>query len=166
MSVIPPGKKNSMSRLQRKCMFASVTAHGLLLALLVVSSAFVKAPSKQEPVHFVKIFRDSKVTDDATQGGGNPNVPSDATPSPAQPIVQPPAQPLVQEPPTKIETPPTPKVQRVEPTPPKKEPKKTPPKKEPKRNDTPKITENPKPTVTKDTTKQPKHEIVVDLIVI
>jgi TonB family protein len=171
MSVIPPGKKNSMSRLQRKCMFASLTAHGLLLALLVVSSAFVKAPSKQEPVHFVKIFRDSKITDDATQGGGNPNVPSDATPPPAQPIVQPPAQPLVQEPLPKIETPPTPKVQRVEPPPQTKETKQE-KKKQPKQ-ETPKITENknakriiPKPNLTEkpqDAPKPPKHEIEVNL---
>jgi len=154
-----------MSRLQRKCVFASATAHGLLLALLVVGSAFVKAPPKSEPVHFVKIFRDSKITDDETQGGGNPNVPSNVTPPPsAQPPVQPPTQPLVQEPPTKVETPPTPKVERIETPPPKKEPKKTPPKKEPK-TETPKITETPKPAVPKDNPKPPKHEIEVNLAV-
>ena len=153
-----------MSRLQRKCVFASFTAHALLLALLVVGSAFMKAPAKQEPVHFVKIFRDSKVTDDETQGGGNPNVPSTVTPQPvAQPPVQAPVQPLVQEPPTKIETPPTPKVERIETPPPKKDPIKKPPKKDPKRNETPKITENPKPTVPKDNAKPPKHEIEVSL---
>src|ERR1043165_268090 len=163
MSVIPPGKKNSMSRLQRKCVVASFTAHALLLALLVVGSAFMKSPPKSEPVHFVKIFRDSKVTDDETQGGGNPNVPSNVTPQqPAQPPVQPPLQPLVQEPPTKIETPPTPKVERIETPPPKKDPIKKPPKKEPK-HETPKITENPKTTVPKDTPKPPKHEIEVSL---
>ena len=154
-----------MSRLQRKCVFASATAHGLLLALLVVGSAFVKAPPKSEPVHFVKIFRDSKITDDETQGGGNPNVPSNATPQPSvQPPVQPPAQPLVQEPPTKVETPPTPKVERIETPPPKKDTKKT-TQKPPKHTETPKITDNPKPAVPKDNPKPPKHEIEVNLAV-
>jgi TonB family protein len=163
MSVIPQEKKNSMSRLQRKCVFASFTAHALLLALLVVGSAFMKSPPKPDPVHFVKIFRDSKVTDDETQGGGNPNVPSNVTPQqPAQPPVQPPAQPVVQEPPTKIETPPTPKVERIETPPPKRDTRKT-TQKPPKRTETPKVTENPKPTVPKDNPKPPKHEIEVNL---
>src|ERR1043165_8798198 len=63
MSVIPPGKKNSMSRLQRKCVVASFTAHALLLALLVVGSAFMKSPPKKEPKHDTpKITENPKTT--------------------------------------------------------------------------------------------------------
>lgn len=146
MSVTPPKKKNSMSRLQTKCVFASLTAHLLLLAALVVSSAFMKAPPKPEPVRFVKIFRDSQVTDAETQGGGNPNVPSDVIPAAAQPAIQPPAvQPNIQEPPIKLPKPVEPPSEPVK----KPEPieKKKPVVKEPvKKPETQKVVKNPNST--------------------
>jgi colicin import membrane protein len=132
-----------MSRLQTKCVFASTTAHLLLLALLVVSSAFVKPPPKPDNVKFVRIFDASKITDDETQGGGNPNVPSDVQPAPAPPpqaaqVIPQPTAPAIQEPPTKLIEP------EKKPEPPKHEPKKKkqpeptpePPKKEAKKPET------------------------------
>jgi len=122
-----------MSRLQTKCVFASMGAHLLLLAILIVSSAFVKPPANQETVRFVKIFRDSQVTDAETQGGGNPNVSTEITPppvAPAQPAVQLPDPPKAEPPPKKQE-------------PKKQEPKKTePPKPEPKKTEPTKVVKN------------------------
>src|SRR2546430_6946444 len=103
-----------MSRLHTKCVFASLAAHGLLLAILVVGSAFVKPPPKPEPTRFIKLFDASKITDDETQGGGNPNVPSDAMPPP-QMI------PQFQEPPTRQSEPPA-KPKTTEPPKKKKQP--------------------------------------------
>lgn len=130
-----------MKSLQSKCVFASAAAHGLLLAILVVSSAFVKAPPKQENVRFVKLFDASKITDDETQGGGNPNVPSDAVPAPAQPPV---VAPLVsQEPPIKLPEP-KPKTKTPEPVIEQKKPEpKVTKKPEVKPEPTPKIAKNP-----------------------
>jgi TonB family protein len=156
-----------MSRLQTKCVFASLTAHGLLLALLVVSSAFVKPPPRAD-VHFVKIFRASQITDAETQGGGNPNVPSDVTPPPAQPNPQPPvAQPIAE--PIKA---PEPKPKQAEPPPPlvKKQPETKPPeKKQPKPKPEPKLPE-PKITVNPNSTKiipkpdKPKIEVNTEIV--
>jgi TonB family protein len=121
----------------------------LLLAMLVVGSAFMRTPEKTKDVHMVRIFDASKITDDETQGGGNPNAPSDVTPAPAPPPIPQPSAPVVQEPP--IQTPPTPKVTIVEPPPEPKPKKRTPrveaPKPDPiKQNETPKIVKNPNST--------------------
>jgi periplasmic protein TonB len=129
-----------MNRLQTKCIFASLTAHLLLLAILVVGSAFVKAPPKPENVHFVKLFDASKITDDETQGGGNP----DATP-PAQ-LIQQPAPPIVQEPPIQVQEPPKTKPKTVDPTPEPKQPTPKPQVKKPKPEPTPKVVKNPNAT--------------------
>jgi len=147
--------------------FASAAAHGLLLGLLVVGSAFVKPPKKDENVRFVKIFRDSQVTDGETQGGGNPNVPSDATP-PAPKVVKqepPPVKPV--DPPPVKPADPEPKKQE----PPKQEPKKNPPKVEPpKKTETPKVVKNPlSPKVVPkqnlvDPKDKPKIEVNTDIV--
>jgi TonB family protein len=130
-----------MNRLQTKCVFASAAAHGLLLALVVVGSAFVKAPAKPENVQMIRIFPTSKITDDETQGGGNPNVPSDAVPPPVQaPVIPQPAPQINQEPPVKEPTPPKPQVKT-----PVTEPRKPQVKKPPK-VETPKVVKNPNAT--------------------
>jgi TonB family protein len=159
-----------MSRLQTKCVFASAAAHGLLLGLLVVGSAFVKPPKKEDNVRFVKIFRDSQITDGETQGGGNPNVPSDATPPAPQ------KQQTVQQdppPPVKQADPPPPEVKKQPETkPPEKKP--TPPKPDPKPPET-KITKNlnstkvvPKNKLTEKPPEvkpdKPKIEVNTDLV--
>lgn len=131
-----------MSRLQTKCVFASATAHLLLLAVLVVSSAFVKPPPKPDNVKFVRIFDASKITDDETQGGGNPNVPSDVQPAPAPPpqvapVIPQPTPPIQQEPPIK---------------PPEPEKKQEPPKHEQKK----KKTQEPPPEPIKKEAKKPE----------
>jgi colicin import membrane protein len=99
-----------MSRLQTKCVAASAGVHALLLAMLVVGSAFVKPPPPPENIRKIRLFDASKITDDETQGGGNPNVPSDVqpTPPPAQMIQQPTPQ-LAPEPPIKLPEPSKPK---------------------------------------------------------
>ena len=160
-----------MNRLQTKCVFASAAAHLLLLAMLVVGSAFVKAPPKTEDVRFVRLFDASKITDDETQGGGNPNVPSNVTP---QPLIQQPAPPIVQEPPIKIQEPPKTKPTPGEPTPvepkepaPKPVVKKQPPKQDPP----PKIAKNPNATkivpknqLTEKTETKPKIEVDIKTV--
>jgi TolA protein len=130
-----------MSRLQTKCVFASAAAHGLLLALLVVSAAFVNPPPKPDDVKFMRIFDAAKITDDETQGGGNPEAPSNVQP----PVVQ---QPIVQQPPAPISEPPT----RV-PDPPVQKLVEPPPAPVHKR-------EEPKKDVVKDTPKPPKPKPV------
>jgi TonB family protein len=179
-----------MSRLQTKCAFASGVAHALLFVLIIVGSAFVKPPPKPDAVHIVHIFDASKITDDETQGGGNPNVPSDATPpAPLPPTVvqQPLAQPV--EPPVRIPEP----VKKVEPPPaptpkPKREVKAEPPpeakketvKPEPVKKETAKIVKNdkgrkivPKERLTEKPVEtphveppKPKHQVEVNLDVV
>lgn len=137
-----------MNRLQTKCVAASAAAHGLLLALLVVGSAFVKAPPKPENVRFVRLFDASKITDDETQGGGNPNVPSDVAPAPMQPAVIPqPVVPRVIEPPVK-QPEPKPKAKQPEPVVEQKKPEPKPQvkKPEPKVDTQPKMVKNPSAT--------------------
>lgn len=74
-----------MTRLQSKCMFGSVVAHGLLLALVVIGSAFVNPTPPPDNVRFIKIFPPgAQITDEATSGGGDPNAgPSAAIQAPA-----------------------------------------------------------------------------------
>lgn len=124
-----------------------MAAHALLLAILVVGSAFMKPPAKPEPTRFIKLFDASKITDDETKGGGNPNVPSDATPPPAAQFVP----PAPQEPPIRQEAPP-PKLKTVE-TPPKKKKTVEPPPVEvkkpeskPEKTETPKFVKRPEAT--------------------
>jgi colicin import membrane protein len=136
-----------MNRLQTKCVFASAAAHLLLLAMLVVGSAFVKAPPKTEDVRFVRLFDASKVTDDETQGGGNPNVPSNATPPPQAAVIPQPVSQVNIEPPIK-QPEPKPKAKTPEPAPEVKKPEPKPQvkKPEPKPEPTPKIALNPNST--------------------
>ena len=124
-----------MSRLQSKCVFASAAMHGILFAIIIVGSAFVKAPPRPENVKTIRLMSNATITDEETQGGGNPNVPSDATPPPQ--LIQQPAPPIQQEPPVKL------------PDPPKKEPlvaKKQEPKPVVKKPE-PKIVEPPQKVV-------------------
>lgn len=106
-----------MSRLQRKCLLVSGATHGVLLLILVLSSAFVRSKPVPQPTD-LPILRviPRKLTDAAAYNSGNP--PARATP--VVPVVQPPpAQPA-----------PAPVVRPV-PPPPQRQPEPTPPAPEP-----------------------------------
>lgn len=80
-----------MDRTQKKCLFASVGIHSLLLLILLVGPAFlVSRDTQPEPMEILEIL-DATLVDAAVAGGGNPNV---APLPPAEaPPVQPPKQP-------------------------------------------------------------------------
>lgn len=134
-----------MSRLQRKCFFASATMHGLLLLILLVSPAFIPSEPKPEALQVIN-FIPTKVVDGLISGGGNPNVtqppPAPAVePTPVPPRLEPQPAPQPPEPkPEPIQPKPEPAPPKPEPVPPKKtEPAPKPertavvPKEEPKR---------------------------------
>lgn len=132
-----------------------MAVHCLLIALLVVSSAFVKEPPK-ENVRFIKIFDASriKLTDDETTGGGSPEAAPAVTPAAQQTVIQPVAAPPQPEPakPKPVEPEPEPARPVVKPDP---EPAKPVVKPEPER---PKPTK-PKPDLTAKTAKEPKKTV-------
>jgi TonB family protein len=112
-----------MSRLQKKCFFASAGLHGLLLSLFILSPAFLPKQEKFENLQIIT-FIPGKLIDEPFVGGGTPN----AAPPPASrieaPTTAPPeiqAQPPVEPEPVKpapkpekrIESPPEP--ERVKP---------------------------------------------------
>jgi len=87
-----------MGRTQSKCFLVSAIVHSLLLALLVVSSAFVTKKERVEDKPLLHMFDISKLTDDIvpTPGGGGPVAPP-ITPQPITP--QPIAPPIETKPP-------------------------------------------------------------------
>jgi TonB family protein len=79
-----------MDRLQKKCVIASASMHGLLAGTLLFGSAFLSPsskPSDREVLDFVPL----KTIDEAFQGGGNPNVTQSPPAMRPQPQPQPPA---------------------------------------------------------------------------
>lgn len=102
-----------MSRLEKKCFIVSATLHGLLLGVVVFGSAFLVPSEKIVPVHPIKVYDASLVTDALTSTGGNPNVTVAPAPAPPQ-IEKPEPTPLPVAPKPQPEPP---KVERVKPEP-------------------------------------------------
>lgn len=102
-----------MSRLQQKCLFASMATHGLLLSLLFFGAAFV-SPHTPPPAP-VLTFIPSKEVDAALFSGGSPAAPPAAAGSPPPPVV-------VEAPPPPVAPPPVPEVSAPAPEPPRAEP--------------------------------------------
>jgi TonB family protein len=73
-----------MSRLHRKCLVASTAVHGLLLLVLVVSSAFMDSRPLPFELPLLDVIPD-KIVDAALHGGGNP----EAQPTAPPPVVTP-----------------------------------------------------------------------------
>jgi len=132
-----------MSRFEKKCFIGSTSLHGFLILVFICSSAFFNS----EPVNDrgpVVDFKNYKVTDDSSHGGGNPKVQQEAPPPAPQPdppkqeLAKPvePVKPVEQakpEPPVKPKEPEKPIVKThgdlpVKVAKPKDEPKETKPK--------------------------------------
>jgi protein TonB len=103
-----------MTRLEKKCFLFSAGMHGLLLVILVGSSAFRDKPVSKD--NLILTLIPPNILDAPGAGGGSP-APAAAAPQPAQPVQTPvqaphPAPAIVQTP--QPVTPPKP-VERVEP---------------------------------------------------
>ncbi len=85
-----------MNRTEKKCLFASVGFHLLLVVILLVGPAFLSSRNKYDDLPVID-FIPSKLIDGPFAGGGNPNArpPAPAPPTPAQPAAAqpPPPQP-------------------------------------------------------------------------
>ena len=94
-----------MDRLQKKCLIAAVTSHGLLVTLLIVGPAFFISPDRLDPHQTITVIPDT-VSDGPTQihGQATPSDPAPA-PAPASQVVQPP-QPVRPPLPTPVNPPP------------------------------------------------------------
>jgi TonB family protein len=104
-----------MTRLQKKCFLFSTGMHGLLLVILVGSSAFRDKPVTKDIPILTMI--PANITDDPGAGGGSPQpaVAAPQQPQSAQPMARPqPAQPVAQQQPVAPPRPVEP-VQRPEP---------------------------------------------------
>jgi len=127
-----------MTRLQKKCFLISAGMHGLLLAILLGSSAFRDKP---ETSHIpILTMIPANILDAPGAGGGSPEPsvapppsPSQPQPQPAPPVVQPQPHVAQQPPPKPVERPqprepverPQPREAATEPTEPVSLPKKT-----------------------------------------
>lgn len=97
-----------MTRLQKKCLLFSLSMHGLLLVVVVASSAFRSKPEPQEMQ--ILTMLPANIVDRPGAGGGSPQ------PAVAQALPQPkPAPPVVQQPPPRPQ--PVQKPEPVAPTP-------------------------------------------------
>jgi len=131
-----------MSRLEKKCVFASAAMHGLLLVIALIGPAFLSSKRDAVDLPLLDVIP-SKLVDAALSGGGNPK----AKPPPA-------AEKIQQLP-----------VQQPTPQPPKVEPQTAPKPVEPK----PQPIKNPEPVrqevkITKDVPEKvapPKREIKI-----
>lgn len=85
-----------MNRLQRNCVLASASIHGVLAGALVFGSAFL-APSRKAPDLDVLTVIPDLLVDAPISGGGNPNITQPAAPPP-QPRPQPQPEPRPPEP--------------------------------------------------------------------
>jgi TonB family protein len=119
-----------MTRLQKKCFFVSVGLHGLLLLILLGSSAFRDKPEAKDIPILTMI--PANILDKAGAGGGSPEPAAAAQPAqPAPPVVQTPqpvaqqrvAEPLEHPKSREVERQPEPKpVERQQETPPEAKP--------------------------------------------
>lgn len=124
-----------MSRLQKKCLIASVGAHVLLAGVLIVGVAFVGRHNEEDDVPPMMTLIPSRLVDALGSGGGNPNVTTppapapQALPAPVLELPKPEQKPVVK--PVEQATPPEP--QKVDPVKPDPKPELKPePKPEPK----------------------------------
>ncbi len=106
-----------MNRLEKKCLLASASLHGLLVVVFLVGSAFFTPKAKQDSLPILSFVPD-KLVDQMLFGGGNPNVQPQPLPPP-RPLVQP--QPQPQPPQVQPQPKPQPKPQPEKPEP-QKEP--------------------------------------------
>src|SRR6185295_1831353 len=108
----------AMNRLEKKCVIASASMHGLLLVIVLVGPAFLSSRKDAADMPLLDVIP-SRLVDAALSGGGNPNA---KPPPPAERIQQPhPAvQPAPQPP--RVEREPAPKPVAVKPEPTKPEP--------------------------------------------
>lgn len=145
-----------MTRLEKKCLVGAAGMHGLLLVIVLASSAFQSQPPKQDTslVNFIP----GKILDAAEAGGGTPRASVTPTAAQAQPAQAAPVQQQVKPEPVKTKT----EVVKTEPIP-------DPPKREIKRHDPdPDVSDlqpiesaHPRVLIGKKTKKT--HEINVDL---
>jgi len=115
-----------MDRLQKKCLIASGTTHGLLLLVVLFGAAFFTPEKKNPPVAMLTMVPSKLIDGALSGGGGNPKIaPSDAkiqgetlNPVPPQP------QPVKPPQPKPVEVPkPTPQKPEIPKDPPKTVPK-------------------------------------------
>jgi TonB family protein len=118
-----------MDRLQKKCLIASGTTHGLLLLVVMFGAAFFTPEKKAPPVQSLTMIPSKLIDGAMSGGGGDPKIaPSDAKikgdtlnpvpPQPAQPQPVKPPQPKPVEPPK-----PAPQKTEIPKDPPKTTPK-------------------------------------------
>ena len=112
-----------MTRLQKKCLLASAGMHGLLLVILIASSAFRSKPVTRD-IPIIMTMVNVPVTDQQGAGGGTPEpvAPTQprAQPTPQMAVTPPPPQVVHQQPQQHVEPVPQPRpvVQRQpDPTP-------------------------------------------------
>lgn len=96
-----------MNRLQKKCLVGSAMTHGLLVALVVVGSAFVAPKTREEIPVFELLALPDKVVDEMVAGGGEPDAVLPQAPV-QLPVVQP--EPVTPQPPVVPAPQPTPPV--------------------------------------------------------
>jgi outer membrane biosynthesis protein TonB len=120
-----------MNRVQKKCLVASTTLHGLLLLVLLLSSAFLARPSQQFELPLLDMIP-ARLVDAALFGGGDPEAqPPAPTPAPTPPTPEPKPIPATEPKPKPVPQPaptptPTPKPAVVVPESPKPKPAPTP----------------------------------------
>ncbi len=103
-----------MDPLQKKCLTASLSAHGLLLVCLILAAAFVKPTDKHDnlpPLQFVP----TKLVSQQIQGGGGPAPKASASKPNLAPVAEPKPAPKVETPPAPKPEPPKPKPETVKP---------------------------------------------------
>jgi periplasmic protein TonB len=137
-----------MTRLQKKCFLVSVGLHGLLLLVLVGTSAFRSRPSTKDIPILTMI--PANILDQAGAGGGSPET-AVAPPSAPQPL--PPASPVVPTPQPVAPQHATEAVEHVKPQPVERQPE---PQPEPQPKPQPEPETKPEPE--KEATTKPAHK--------
>ncbi len=106
-----------MSRLQNKCLLASVATHALLLLILFVGPAFLVSHQPVDDLPVLEVIP-AKLVDEKVSGGGSPEAkPPAPAPAPKEPMAKPPTpEPVKQPAPEPV------KVKAVAPEPARREP--------------------------------------------